>query len=43
VDVTDDDRYRFIAARREVADVTFAQPSGGSEFRVLARVDPSTA
>jgi putative restriction endonuclease len=40
VGVTDNDWYRFLAARPEVAEVNFWQPSGGREFRVLAPGEP---
>src|SRR4029078_2002324 len=36
VGVTDNDWYRFLAARPEVAEVNFWQPSGGRELRLLA-------
>jgi putative restriction endonuclease len=36
VGVTDDSWYRFLAARPEVTEVNFWQPSGGRQFRVLA-------
>jgi hypothetical protein len=38
--VTDDSWYRFLAARPEVSEVNFWQPSGGREFRVLAPGEP---
>ncbi|HEY6276409.1 MAG TPA: HNH endonuclease [Streptosporangiaceae bacterium] len=40
VGVTDGDWYRFLAARPEVTEVNFWQPSGGREFRVLAPGEP---
>jgi putative restriction endonuclease len=40
VGVTDNDWYRFLAARPEVAEVNFWQPSGGREFRILAPGEP---
>ena len=40
VGVTDNDWYRFLAARPEVAEVNFWQPSGGCEFRILALGEP---
>ena len=40
VGVTDNDWYHFLAARPEVAEVNFWQPSGGREFRVLAPGEP---
>jgi putative restriction endonuclease len=40
VGVTDNDWYRFLAARPEVGEVNFWQPSGGREFRVLAPSEP---
>jgi putative restriction endonuclease len=40
VGVTDDSWYRFLAARPEVTEVNFWQPSGGREFRVLAPGEP---
>ncbi len=40
VGVTDDSWYRFLAARPEVTEVNFRQPSGGREFRVLAPGEP---
>lgn len=40
VGVTDDDWYRFLAARPTVREVDFWQPSGGHEFHVLAPGEP---
>ena len=40
VGVTDNDWYHFLAARPEVAEVNFWQPSGGRGFRVLAPGEP---
>ena len=40
VGVTDNDWYHFLAARPEVTEVNFWQPSGGREFRVLAPGEP---
>ena len=40
VAVTDDDWSRFLAARPEMTEVNFWQPSGGHEFRVLAPGEP---
>lgn len=40
VGVTDNAWYRFLAARPEMAEVNFWQPSGGREFRVLAPGEP---
>lgn len=40
VGVTDDDWYRFLAARPTVTEVDFWQPSGGHEFHVLAPGEP---
>jgi KAP family P-loop domain len=40
VGVTDNDWYRFLAARPEVTEVNFWQPSSGREFRVLAPGEP---
>ena len=40
VGVTDNDWYHFLAARPEVAEVNFWQPSGGRELRVLAPGEP---
>ena len=40
VGVTDNDWYRFLAARPEVAEVNLWQPSGGREFRILALGEP---
>ena len=40
VAVTDDDWSRFLAARPEMNEVNFWQPSGGHEFRVLAPGEP---
>ena len=38
--VTDGDWYHFLAARSEVTEVNFWQPSGGREFRVLSPGEP---
>ena len=38
--VTDQTWYRFLAARPQVTEVNFWQPSGGREFRVLAPGEP---
>jgi putative restriction endonuclease len=38
--VTDSTWYQFLAARPQVAEVNFWQPSGGREFRVLAPGEP---
>ncbi len=35
VGVTDDDWYRFLAARPDIDEVNFWQPSGGVEFKAL--------
>ena len=40
VGVTDNNWYRFLAARPEVTEVNFWQPSGGREFRILAPGEP---
>ena len=40
VGVTDNDWYRFLAARPGLQEVNFWQPSGGREFRVLAPGEP---
>ena len=40
VSVTDLTWYRFLAARPQVTEVKFLQPSGGREFRVLAPGEP---
>jgi len=40
VGVTDGSWYEFLAARPDLAEVNFWQPSGSREFRVLARGDP---
>jgi hypothetical protein len=40
VGVTDDNWYRFLAARPAMTEVNFWQPSGGREFRVLAPGEP---
>ncbi len=40
VGVTDGDWFRFLAARPEVAEANFWQPSGGRDFRVLAPGEP---
>jgi putative restriction endonuclease len=40
VGVTDGDWYRFLAARPELTEVNFWQPSGGREFRVLRPGEP---
>lgn len=40
VSVTDGDWFRFLAARPQVAEANFWQPSGGREFRVLAPGEP---
>lgn len=40
VGVTDNDWYRFLAARPEVTEVNFWQPSSSREFRVLAPGEP---
>jgi putative restriction endonuclease len=38
--VTDDTWYRFLAARPDVTEVNFWQPSGAREFRILAPGEP---
>jgi putative restriction endonuclease len=40
VGVTDNDWYRFLAARPRLQEVNFWQPSGGREFHVLAPGEP---
>lgn len=40
VGVTDGDWYRFLAARPEISEVNFWQPSGGRAFRVLEAGEP---
>jgi putative restriction endonuclease len=40
VGVTDQAWYRFLAARPQVTEVNFWQPSGGREFHVLAPGEP---
>ncbi len=40
VGVTDDDWYRFLAARPDLGEVNFWRPSGGREFRALTRGEP---
>ena len=40
VGVTDNDWYRFLAARPELAEVNFWQPSGSREFHVLTPGEP---
>jgi hypothetical protein len=40
VGVTDGDWYRFLAARPDIAEVNFWQPSGGRAFRVLETGEP---
>jgi putative restriction endonuclease len=40
VGVTDGDWFRFLAARPNVTEVNFWQPSGGRDFRVLAPGEP---
>jgi putative restriction endonuclease len=40
VGVTDNAWFRFLAARPDVTEVNFWQPSGGREFRVLAPGEP---
>jgi putative restriction endonuclease len=40
VGVTDGDWFRFLAARPEVTEANFWQPSGGREFRILAPGEP---
>jgi len=40
VGVTDNDWYRFLAARDGLQEVNFWQPSGGREFHVLAPGEP---
>lgn len=40
VGVTDSDWYRFLAARPDMTEVNFWQPSGGREFRVLVPNEP---
>ncbi len=40
VGVTDDDWYRFLAARHDIAEVNFWQPSGGRGFAVLQPGEP---
>jgi HNH endonuclease len=40
VGVTDNSWYRFLAARPEMTEVNFWQPSGAREFRVLAPGEP---
>jgi putative restriction endonuclease len=40
VGVTDNDWYRFLAARPGLQEVNFWQPSGGREFRILAPGEP---
>jgi putative restriction endonuclease len=40
VGVTDTTWYRFLAARPQLTEVNFWQPSGGREFRVLAPGEP---
>src|SRR5258708_14395740 len=40
VGVKDGDWFRFLAARLEVEEANFWQPSGGREFRVLAPGEP---
>jgi putative restriction endonuclease len=38
--VTDNSWYRCLAARPEVTEVNFRQPSGAREFRILAPGEP---
>jgi putative restriction endonuclease len=40
VGVTDQTWYRFLAARPQVTEVNFWQPSGGRDFHVLAPGEP---
>ncbi len=40
VGVTDDNWYHFLAARPQLTEVNFWQPSGAREFRVLAPGEP---
>ena len=40
VGVTDETWYRFLAARPQVTEVNFWQPSGGRGFRALAPGEP---
>lgn len=40
VGVTDGDWYRFLAARPDITEVNFWQPSGGRAFRVLETGEP---
>jgi putative restriction endonuclease len=40
VGVTDNNWYHFLAARPEVTEVNFWQPSGGREFRILTAGEP---
>ena len=40
VGVTDNEWYRFLAARPGLQEVNFWQPSGGREFHVLAPGEP---
>ena len=40
VGVTDNNWYHFLAARPEVTEVNFWQPSGAREFRILAPGEP---
>ena len=40
VGVTDDSWYEFLAARPQLSEVNFWQPSGAREFRILAPGEP---